>query len=274
MVLPDCYFYHIPKTAGMTSWQMLEWLYPEEKICPGRMWEDIINVPLPVLQTFEAFRGHFLAYLEPYLDRKLTTFTILRNPVERTISHFCHVQRSAEHPFYDEARTLTLAEFCTHPRTRHMVQDYQSRYLACLGQKCPRELARTMTNHDFAGYKLQLALDPLPDEFPPGPELYRAAHNRLRSFVAVGITERLRESFRLIARKLGAPNPPEFDRRNIAPNRITGVDNRTMQIIFRCTEVDHALYADELKGFEHTVAELFDRDAHDRNFEWRARANP
>ena len=64
MPLPPSYFYHIPKTAGMSSWQLIEWLYPEDKICPGRMWEDIIRVPMEALKGYDAFRGHFLSYLE------------------------------------------------------------------------------------------------------------------------------------------------------------------------------------------------------------------
>jgi hypothetical protein len=224
----------------MSTWQIIEWLYPEDKICPGRMWEDIINVPLEIMNAYQAFRGHFLAYLEPYLGRKLTTFTVLRNPVERTISHYCHVQRAPEHPFHNEACVLSLADFCTHPRTRHMVQNYQAAYLACPGRKDPSELKQNLTSADLASYKLQLALDPSPDELPGSDELYREACNRLRPFGAVGISERLRESFVLIAREPGGPFPPEFERRNVAPRRTTSLDSRTMKTILACTDVDHA----------------------------------
>lgn len=256
MRLPACYFYHIPKTAGMSSWRLIEWLYPEAKICPGRMWEDIINTPMDVMNTYDVFRGHFLAYLEPYIGRKLATFTVLRNPVERTISHYCHVQRAPEHPFHSDARNLSLAEFCTHPRTRHMVQNYQAGYLACPERKDPKSLALTMTNNDLAAYKLQLALDPSPNEFPAKDELYNAAYNRLRQFIAVGITERLRQSFELIAQRLGGPSPPEFGRRNVGTNRISAVDEGVIRIIRECTDVDHALYAHELRHFEHNLEEL------------------
>ena len=136
-MLTDCYFCHIPKTAGMSTWQLLEWMYPAESICPGRMWEDIIFVSPEVLTSYRAFRGHFLAWLEPYLGRKLSIFTILRHPVERTISHYSHARRAPEHPYYQEANTLSLAEFCTHSRTRRLVQNYQAAYLACPKPKDP-----------------------------------------------------------------------------------------------------------------------------------------
>jgi hypothetical protein len=220
------------------------------------MWEDIITIPMDVMKAYSVFRGHFLAYLEPYIGRKLATFTVLRNPVERTISHYCHVQRAPEHPFHSDARKLSLAEFCTHPRTPHMVQNYQARYLACPERKDPQALALTMTNDDLTAYKLELALDPSTNQFPAKHELYNAAYSRLRLFVAVGITERLRQSFELIARCLGWPSPPEFGWRNVGTNRISAVDEDVIRIIRECTDVDHALYADERRRFEQNLEEL------------------
>jgi Sulfotransferase family len=237
-----CYFYHIPKTAGLSTWQLLERSYPKEKICPGRMWEDIITLPMEVLDGYDVFRGHFLAYLEPYLGRILDTFTILRDPVERTISHYYHVQRSPDHPFHFIAQSLTLAQFCVDSRTRQMVQNYQSRYLACLPWKNPRELAKSMTQEDFAAYRLQLALDPASDDTHSSEELYQAAVQRLKGFLAVGISDQLQDSLALIARRLSLPDPPVFPLRNVAPNRPANIDRDTIRTIRANTEVDQVLY--------------------------------
>jgi len=238
----SCYFYHIPKASGSTTWQLLQWYYPRERICQGRMWEDIITLPKESFAHYHAFRGHFLAYLEPFLGRKLDTFTILRDPVERTISHYYHARRAREHPYHADALSMPLAEFCVHPRTRHMVQDYQCGYLACPGGRSPEKVAEGMTQEDFAVYKLQLALDPRPDEFPPPDDLYRIAHDRLQSFVAVGITERLQESLLSIARALGLPDPPAFKMRNVGSNRPDKIDDETIKVIREHTQVDQALY--------------------------------
>jgi hypothetical protein len=244
-----CYFYHIAKTAGMSTWQLLEHYYPSEKICPGRMWEDIITVPAEVLAKYDVFRGHFLAYLEPYLGRKLDTFTMLRDPVERTISHYCHVQRAPDHPSHMVAQSLTLAAFCVDERTKHMVENFQSRYLASLPEKSPRLLADGMTKEDFAAYKLQLALNPASNEMPSREELYRAAKQRLKGFVAVGISENLQDSLALIANALRQPEPPVFPMRNVAANRPGNVDGATLRIIRAQTEVDQVLYEETKRGF-------------------------
>jgi len=73
---------------------------------------------------------------------------------------------------------------------------------------------------------------------------------------AVGISERLRESLVLIAQQLGGPQPPEFGRRNAAASRVSAPDGHTIRIIRECTDIDHALYADELRRFEDKLKDL------------------
>lgn len=240
----------------MSTWQLLELWYPPEQICPGRMWDDIIALPAAELAQYQAFRGHFLAFLETHLGRKLRTFTVLRDPVERTISHYYHVRRSPDHPFHRDVQSLSLAEFCVHPRTKHMVRNYQSGYLASFGRSSARDLARHMTARDFAAYKLQLALDPAPDQFPSADKLLAAAMRRLQSFDAVGITERLQDSFCLIARALGLPDPPFLPVRNAATNRPASVDPATRRIIRAQTDVDQVLYEMARSAVERRMAPL------------------
>jgi hypothetical protein len=236
------YFFHIPKTAGMSTWQLLEWAYPPDAICPGRMWEDIISLPPSRLLAYQAFRGHFLSYLEPHLGRPLCKFTILRDPVARTVSHYRHVRRSPEHPYHPIVSAQSLADFCTDPRTQHMVVNYQAGYLFWPPSAVPSELARGMSKADFATYRLQLRLDPDPSRFPDDDELYQLAKARLATFAAVGIAENLPQSLRLIAGALGFGIPPAFERRNVAPDRPIPLDSPTERLIRARTEVDQALY--------------------------------
>jgi hypothetical protein len=77
--------------------------------------------------------GHFHMHLEPFAGRKLKRFTISPDPVARTISHHLHVKRAPGHPYFQMARLISLLEFCTHPKTRHMVENYQARYLVDFG---------------------------------------------------------------------------------------------------------------------------------------------
>jgi hypothetical protein len=239
---PRTYFWHIPKTAGMSTWQLLEWAYPESQICTGRMWEDIIHIPKQELRQYRAFRGHFLSYLEPYLDRPLRKFTILRDPVERTVSHYLHARRSPEHPYHHAAATMTLAEFCRSPRTRHMVENYQAGYLYWPAAESPDVVAKVMSREDLDHYKLQLHLDPDPARFPDTGALYRAAVERLDSFAAVGITEELGKSLRVISGALGFGVPPDFDKRNVGRETQSALDADTVRLIQARVQVDLELY--------------------------------
>ena len=47
--------------------------------------------------------GHFHVHLRPFVRRRLKRFTILRQPVVRTISHYPHVNRAPEHPWSTSA---------------------------------------------------------------------------------------------------------------------------------------------------------------------------
>ena len=148
------YFFHIPKTAGMSVWRCLEDIFPADKLCPWWLWDQLIGVTGHELNQWDLFRGHFLAHLEPYLGRQLATFTILRDPVERTISHYYHVRRAMDHPSYSYAQQLSLAEFCVHPMTRHMVENYQAGYLTVLPRN-PTAVARTLSSECLARFELQ-----------------------------------------------------------------------------------------------------------------------
>jgi hypothetical protein len=70
------YFFHIPKTAGMSVWRFLEQVFPSDKICPWWLWDQLITIPRAELERWDIFRGHFLSHLQPYLDRRLATFTL------------------------------------------------------------------------------------------------------------------------------------------------------------------------------------------------------
>lgn len=237
------YFFHIPKTAGMSVWRFLEQAFPADKICPWWLWDQLIDAPRAELDRWQVFRGHFLSHLEPYLARPLKTFTFLRDPVARTISHYFHVRRAPEHPYHSHAQRMSLAEFCLHPETRHMAENYQAAYLA------KSALDPVAAKQDLGPLTLQQRME-YPDCIPDGAELLKRAQARLSGFAAVGITEDFEVSLRKIANLLNSPEPTSIERRNVNPDGALAedIDEKTLTLIRELTAVDQTLYQSVLSG--------------------------
>lgn len=236
------YFFHIPKTAGTSVCRFLEQTFRSDQICPCGLWDQLITISRSELAQWQIFRGHFLSHLEPYLGRALRTFTMLRDPVERAISHYYHVRRAPEHPSHKYALRMSLAEFCIHPKTRHMVENYQAAYLA----KTPCDpviVAQGLFPEDLARFELQRRMEH-PDDVPASEELFERAEARLARFTAVGITENFHNSLVQVSRALKCPAPKPFEPQNTNPERapVDNVDSATLALVRDLTRVDQRLY--------------------------------
>jgi hypothetical protein len=85
--MPDpIYFLHIPKTGGVTVHAARR--LPPGSICPAWLWDQLLALPFAELSRYCVFRGHFHGYLDRVLGRPLRTVTVLRDPIERTVSAY------------------------------------------------------------------------------------------------------------------------------------------------------------------------------------------
>ncbi|HEX4169523.1 MAG TPA: FkbM family methyltransferase [Bryobacteraceae bacterium] len=236
------YFFHIPKTAGVSVWRFLEHAFPSEQICPWWMWDQLITVPVDELSKWKVYRGHFQCHLEPYLSRPLRTFTLLRDPVRRTVSWYCHIRRAPEHPFHDHALRMSLAEFCVHPETRHLVENYQATWLA-KSPSDPTIAAQGISADDLARFELQRRIE-FPDKISDSAELFERARARLAEFTAVGAADHFSSSILDISMALQCAAPPPFEPQNANPEGLTAshVDAATLEVIRDLTRVDQRLY--------------------------------
>lgn len=142
------YFLHIPKTAGTSVREMLLNNFGE-KVSPIRGWDDLRSPDAPSLDQYDVFSGHLGISFLKLLDRPTIAFTFLRNPVDRTLSHFMHVKRDPFHPYHRYASGMALLDFLDDPITLPLVYNFQSRYLAyeLTGLEClPRVAPNDGTN--------------------------------------------------------------------------------------------------------------------------------
>jgi len=109
-VEPSRYFFvHLQKTAGTALWGLLRRQFGPDAVYPGPVDEGNRNAVVDVehlLRRFAADRdqlrvltGHFPLCTCDLLDAPFSTFTVLREPVERTLS-FLRQQQEAPGPFH------------------------------------------------------------------------------------------------------------------------------------------------------------------------------
>ena len=86
------YFLHIPKTGGTSLSKIIDQFYQEKEILPHKTWNELLsNWPLDTSQV-RLVRGHFGYGLHHIFGREnMRYFTMLRDPVERTISQYHHM---------------------------------------------------------------------------------------------------------------------------------------------------------------------------------------
>lgn len=92
------YFLHIPKTAGTSLTRFMDQFYDPSEIFPYQTWDKVLkNYPIDVSQ-YKLARGHF-GYCAHYIFgmQNLNYMTLLRNPVERTLSQYHHMTVDRKH---------------------------------------------------------------------------------------------------------------------------------------------------------------------------------
>jgi hypothetical protein len=220
--LAPLYFLHIPKAAGTSVRHILTEKYGD-RLCPAGMWDDFFRTPKLRTTTYEAYSGHFGIDLPIFLRTPMRVFTLLREPVARTLSHYLEVRRTATHPLHNLVSTQTLRDFVFDPVTVPMVLNFQARYLASTDVAI-EDFAGTFTPYWNSRYTLSVALENASCYVNP-TTLKDAALSTLQSLEYVGITEHFDEDFRRLQQKFGFPNipvprsntsPPEDARQTIA----------------------------------------------------------
>ncbi len=125
-------YVHISKTAGTSFFESLKYFFKNNlledrnnnigRLNVSNLIKDSLkyNLKINELKSYKCIAGHFLPikYKLLFLDGwKFITW--IRNPVERLISHYFHIQRKKNETkpnsiaHYTIANNLTLEEFCT-----------------------------------------------------------------------------------------------------------------------------------------------------------------
>ena len=236
------YFHHIPKTAG-TSVRL--WLAScfGDNMCPAGIADGLVTIPSRELGRYSVFSGHFHSYLPQYLEREVIAFTVLRDPVARTRSHWHEVRRTAQHPHHARVCSQNFAEFVDDNRNRVMIENYQTRYLTNL-QINMRELAQRFSPDELSRYALAEALEQASMSVAK-PILAASVNETLGNMSVVGVCERLHDFLVKVSRILEVPAPSveAVPRANVTEkDDAGGLPAAALARLRELTRIDQELY--------------------------------
>ncbi len=181
MSMARFFFIHVMKTAGTSFVRQAQQQFPPETVypCPAIDWvgphdfDAYINIPRLLALAPERraeiriYTGHFPYYVAEELDPDLTTLTVLREPIERTVSVLKHFKRVEERfrpcsleTIYDDRQIF-----------RFFVENHQTKVFSLVGADNEQAINCGLTLDDE---RFERARKNLARRRPPRP------HRRLR----------------------------------------------------------------------------------------------
>jgi hypothetical protein len=171
-------------------------------------------------RSIKVFQGHDGYGIHNYLPQPCAYVTMLRDPIDRIISHYYYVKRSPHHYLHAEvtAKKMALNDFVNSGLTPEL-DNSQTKYLAGLETPYLK----------FGEYSSEL--------------LAKAKEHINEKFILVGITEWFDETILLLKRKLNW-RTPYYKRVNVTKNRPEKekVGDLALQSIEKHNELDIQLY--------------------------------
>lgn len=219
-------FLHIPKTAGVTIRQIIKRQYPENAMYYGDHLspQEIANVFTSLPEDYKAqlqmIWGHLIFGVHQHLSTDATYFTFLRDPIERTISHYYYIL-GRPHEFeiaqYLRENNIGFQEALERELILD-IQNVQTRMLAGLPYDHPP--------HTYTQEHLETAM-----------------HNLSNHVAVVGLVEQFDASVLLLKKAFGWGNV-FYNRQNKTPQRpYRGeISPETIALIKKENELDIKLY--------------------------------
>lgn len=229
-------FLHIPKAAGSTLHRIIARQYASDSICSIdglRVHESIAEfkqLPEAKRSEIKVLKGHMRFGLHEYLPQPSTYITILRDPVERIISHYYYVRRSPEHYLYEQvtSRNMSLKDYICSGITKEL-NNSQTRLL------CTKTALET---YEQGSTKI----------------LESAKKNLQEEFAVVGLAERFDETLILLKQNFKW-NLPFYIKANTTKDRPlkNDISQETLKMIEKYNELDVELFEFVSKKFQEVI---------------------
>lgn len=228
-------FLHISKTAGMTMYEIISRQFPKAAIYwvnGHRNREDVqqfMDMPEEQRRHYRCMIGHTSYGIHEYFLQPVDYLTILRNPVDRIISHYYYVRRSPDNKLHRwvTENNISLDEYASSGQASEL-NNGQTRML------CGIRSMDTVLGHEPV---TDAALD--------------AAKRNLEGITCIGLQERFDESLLMFQKTLGWKNI-YYVKKNVTRSRSSAnaIPAETLQAIQEQNRLDMALYEFGRKLFE------------------------
>jgi len=232
---PMLLFLHIPKAAGTTLQQIIERQYPSsqiyslgadshQSIAEFQAWPQERQADIHIL------KGHLAFGFHESIPRSCTYFTILREPVERTISYYYFVLQNPEHYLHQQvvSEKLDLSDVLGRKMTPDL-DNGQARLISGVWNEVPvGEMTRV--------------------------HLAQAKENLNNHFQVVGLANHFDASLLLLQKAFGWRRI-FYTKTNITQNRPpqTALSPETIEKILQYNRLDVELYAFAQQLFERQL---------------------
>ena len=133
---PKLVFVHVMKTAGTSLYRWLQRHYRHDDILTeASNWLGYWRMPPEIRARKRFVRGHFGSYITRYHNAAngFRAITVLRDPVDRTISHYFHGKSAPDAGLLGKiikTEKLTLDDFLEHPGCAPFASNFQVRNFA------------------------------------------------------------------------------------------------------------------------------------------------
>lgn len=251
---PVLYFYHLPKTAGISMKNVLADHFWPDQIFPDFLWSDLLTRTPAQLAGFRLFQGHFYSHLYRLLPSRPIAITLLRDPVARALSHYRWMWRETDHYFYDRVHKVgSLMGFLHDPEGRALLSNFQTRLLALDMDTMKEDPSYNLSDPYVVETLLELTTPTMDDA-----ELLARAKARLDSFVFVGLSERLQESMWLLDYMFGWWPAQTVPYVNAAPSDgvFGDISSEAIGLLRAMTSLDAELYCYAQQRFEADYAQM------------------
>lgn len=161
-------FDHVPKCGGSTLLVYLARHYPKRKIFttnganPSESVELFKEMAWEKRREYSFVNGHLANELFDYVDPACLKITVLRDPVERIISHYYYVKRTTNHYLYSTVcgSGISLEEYATSSLSDELQNWYTTHYAGVptdVAVKKPEETVGKavevlLTRYDVVGF--------------------------------------------------------------------------------------------------------------------------